>query len=244
VESRYTCLIVDDEPPARTELRALTEGVPWLLVLGEASNGPEALEKIDGLRPDLVFLDIQMPGFTGLDLLARATHRPMVIFTTAFADHAVSAFGLDALDYLLKPFGEERFGQAVARAKRRLDAEVRHRHGELILDGFPVRRVFVKDRGRLFPLEPSAIIRFQADDDYVRIHTAQREFLVYGPLKELEARLGSPTFVRVHRSHLVNLDHIRSLVPHTGGRFRVELSSGDSVVASRRQSRRLREIIL
>jgi two-component system LytT family response regulator len=243
-ERCYTCLIVDDEPPARSELRTLVGSVPWLEPLGEARSGPEAAEMIDRLVPDLVFLDVRMPGCSGLDVLARTKHHPRVIFTTAHAEHAVTAFGLDALDYLLKPFGEERFAKAMSRAKRRLDAQARERHGEVLLDGSPTHRVFVRDRGRLIPIEAASIVRFEADGDYVHIHTSEADYLVYTRLKELEARMDSTRFVRVHRSHLVNLDHVEALVPHAGGRLRVRFRDGSAVVASRRRSKSLRDMVL
>jgi two-component system LytT family response regulator len=245
--STYSALVVDDEAPARSELRELIAGVDWLSLVGEAASGPEAVERIDELEPDVVFMDIRLPGGSGLEVLGRTRHHPVTVFTTAYDEHAVTAFGLGALDYLLKPFGEERFLTAAGRVRKHLDAAARDRRErlqEVILDGSPVRRVFVKDRGRFLPVEASAIVRLEADGDYVWIHSGDGEYLVYARLKELHARLDPARFVRVHRSHVVNLEHVEELAPHPGGRFEIRFEDGTSIVSSRRYGRNLRDLIL
>jgi two-component system, LytTR family, response regulator len=240
-----TGLIVEDEPLARRRLRELIRDVPWLQCIGEATSGRAAIAAIDELQPDLVFLDVQLPGFSGIDVLARVRHRPAVIFTTAHDQFAVTAFELAALDYLLKPFGRERFGRAVERARPLLERtgldSTTERAREVLTHG-PVPRLFVRDAGRIVPIRVSAIERLQACDDYVIVHSGGRRFRLNVPLSELEARLDPQVFVRVHRSHVVNLDHVASWTPYDGSRFQIALRSGATIMASRQRSRMLRDL--
>jgi two-component system LytT family response regulator len=250
-------LVVEDEPHARAKLRALVDGLPWATCVGEAADGRDALARVDALRPDLVFLDVELPELGGLDVLERAAHRPAVVFTTAYDRYAVRAFELAAVDYLLKPFGAERFAAAAERARRALaaggeagdDEEQPPPPGErarraLAEGAGPLTRLLVRDRGRITPVAVRDVERLEAEDDYVALHAHGRRHLVYVPLGELEARLDPAQFVRVHRSHVVNLDFVRHLAPYDAGRLLVEMRDGTRIVASRARSAVLRGLAL
>ena len=241
-------VIVDDEPLARQQLRDFMGDVPWLECIGEASTGGEAVRVIDAQQPDIVFLDIRMPEMTGLEVLERIDHDPAVVFTTAHDRYAVAAFELGALDYLLKPFGRERFIGAVERARRSLQAEADERPAQRVRAALDsertMTRVFVRDRGRILPIPVQEIVRLEAEDDYVGLHARGRRFLVYLPLGEFEKRLDGERFLRVHRSHIVNLDHVAALVPYDASRLQVEMRDGTKIMASRTRSRELRHLAI
>jgi two-component system LytT family response regulator len=243
--SLISAFLVEDEPLARRRLRELVQGVDWLEFLGEASTGRVAVRAIDEVRPDLVFLDVKLPDLTGLDVLDRLTHRPAIIFTTAYDQFAVTAFELGAVDYLLKPFGRERFSRAIERARplleRRAGTGAADRATEL-LDKGVLRRLYVRDGSRIVPVAVSAVERVEACDDFVIVHAGSRAFRMNLPLTDLEERLDPRAFVRVHRSHLVNLDHVASMAPYDGSRFEIRLRSGATLVSSRQRSRALREL--
>lgn len=240
-----TAVLVDDDALARERLRDLAQEVPLVEVIGEAADGTSAVRVIDELRPDLVFLDIEMPAGSGLDVVRRIEHHPAVIFTTAYDQYAVTAFELSAVDYLLKPFGPERFREAVERAFHALDkgphAPV-HDGLEEALDREPrLTRLFLRERDAILPIPLERISRFEADGDYVLVHTGDREHLVRLRLQDLEARLGD-RFLRVHRSHLVNLDHVKMFEQHEDTRLVVVMSDGTRILASRARSRELRRL--
>ena len=240
-----TALIVEDEPLARRRLRELIRDVPWVHCIGEAVNGRTAVAAIDELQPDLVFLDVQLPGCSGVDVLSRVRHAPAVIFTTAHDQFAVTAFELGAVDYLLKPFGRDRFGRALDRARPLLERQdggaAAERAREVLADG-PIPRLFVREAGRIVPVRVASIERLEACDDYVIVHAGGRRFRVNLPLSDLERRLDPHAFVRVHRSHVVNLDHVSSWAPYDGSRFQITLRSGATIMASRQRSRVLRDL--
>jgi two-component system, LytTR family, response regulator len=241
-----TAVLVEDEPLAQRRLRELLQDVPWLRLIGEASNGRDAIATIDELRPDLVFLDVQLPGHSGIDVLTRVRHAPEVIFTTAYEQFAVTAFELGALDYLLKPFGRERFQRAMGRARPALERHASEtpaaeRAKETLTTG-PIRRLFVREAGRIVPIRVVSIEWLQACDDYVIAHADGKRFTINLTLSELERRLDPRVFVRVHRSSVVNLDHVASWTPYDGSRFRITLRSGTQIMASRQRSRVLRDL--
>jgi two-component system LytT family response regulator len=245
-------VVVEDEPLARQKLRGLLDEIEWLEQVGEADSGARAIETIDTLHPDLVFLDIQLPGLNGLEVLRRIAHQPAVIFTTAYDQYAVSAFELQALDYLLKPFGAERLQVALDRARRAFgdpDAPpVRDRAVQALetpRDGL-LTTFFVRDqgKGKLMPVHTRDIERLEADDDYVRVHTRGQVYLVYLTLNDFERRLDPHRFVRIHRAHIVNLDFVSHLVPYDGSRMQVEMRDKTTILASRARSRELRELTL
>jgi two-component system, LytTR family, response regulator len=241
-----TCLIVDDEPLARARSRSLIKEVGWLQCLGEAGSGRTAISAVDELSPDLLFLDIRLPGESGIEILRRMRRPPAVMFTTAYDEYALTAFELGAIDYLLKPFGRERFTKAMERARPVLelkagaDAGTRARE---VFSGDRVTRLFVRDGGRIVPLPARAIERIEACDDYVVVYGASRTYRLNLQLTALERRLDPAQFVRIHRSHIVNLDSVASIAPYDGSRFQVTLRGGTAIVASRQRSRVLRQLV-
>ena len=240
-------LIVDDEPLARKQLRDFVEDVPWLECIGEAPDGGAAIELINSVEPDLVFLDVQMPGVSGLEVLRRVRYRPAVVFTTAYDHYAVTAFELQALDYLLKPFGRARFDAAVERARAALGDQAAPWAGDRAVALGPSRtvmRLFVRERGRIVPVQLKSVEWMEARDDYVALHTGGRRHLVHVSMNGLEAMLDPDRFVRIHRSYIVNLDYVSSLAPLESGRLEVELSTGVRLAASRSRSKSLRGLAL
>jgi two-component system, LytTR family, response regulator len=239
-------ILAEDEPLAARKLRDLIAEEDDLDLIGEAKDGGEAAELIDRLKPDLVFLDVRMPGVSGLDTLERITHKPAVVFTTAYDQFALAAFELAAIDYLIKPFSQERFRDAMSRVRRLLAAEAGtaalERASET-LSKRPLSRVFVRDRDAIRPLPLTAVERLEARDDYVAVHAQGRTYLLSVPLLKLEERLDPERFVRIHRSHIVNLDFINAIHSHDASRMIVELSDGTKVVASRSGSQRLRQMV-
>lgn len=244
MERRVSTLIADDEPLARQRLSALLGEIPWLAVVAEVGDGVDAVRAIDQLKPALVFLDVVMPGMTGLEVLNRIEHRPTVVFTTAYDRFAVAAFEARALDYLLKPFGRRRLVATLDRIRESLDAEsevTSVERGRAALDGeAPTEWLFVRERGRVTPVNVAHVTRFEGSDDYVTIHTAGRTLLASLRLTELERILPSG-FVRIHRSHIVNLAMVESFVAEEGARFRVVLRDGTRLAVSRDRARWLRD---
>lgn len=244
-------IVVEDEPIARQQLRHLLTEVDWIECVGEAADGRSAVATIDALEPDLVFLDIEMPEMSGLDVLDAIQHEPAVVFTTAYDKFAVTAFELEAIDYLLKPFGRDRLRAALERVRRAVsevsDVPVARRAHEaldqLSGDG-PLARLFVRDRGRILPLAVKDIERLEADDDYVAVHVHGRRFLVYLNMNEFEARLDPTRFLRIHRSHIVNLDHVAAMVPFDATRLQIEMKDRTKLIASRTKSRELRSLAI
>jgi two-component system LytT family response regulator len=245
---KRTVLIVEDEPLARKTLREMLAGVDWLEIIGEAADGLAAVEAINARKPDLVFLDINMPELSGLDVLKRLTHEPAVIFTTAHDRHAVAAFELSALDYLLKPFGRARLQQALARAKEAFEkagtrgslTEARNVLGAP--HGAPLERILIRDGGRIVPGAVRDIERIEADGDYAAVKAKGKNLLVNLPLGEFEAKLDPERFVRVHRAHLVNLDYVDAIEPFDNSQLLVRMKDGAKITASRAASKRLRDL--
>jgi len=244
MSSPLTVLVCEDEPLARLHLRGLIEATASLLWVGEVADGSNAVTLIDRLRPAIVFLDIAMPELNGLEVLDRITHRPAVVFTTAFDAHAVQAFELGAVDYLLKPFGPERFATAVGRVERALSIDdgdpsvaerVRATHGALT-------RVFVRERGRIVPIMVQEIERLEAEDDYVAIIVRGRRHLLTITLAALLTKLDGRRFVRIHRSHAINLDAVAALIPFDSARLCVEMRDGTRITASRSGTQLLRTL--
>jgi len=233
-------VIVDDEPLARLKLHDLVAAVPLVEIVGEASDGEEALRLIDEERPEIVFLDIEMPGLDGLGLLERLHHQPAIIFTTAHSEYAVDAFELAAVDYLVKPFGRERFRRAVERTIRALESG--HSGAGADAEGMGyVERLFVRDRTRIVPLSTGAVIHFEARGDYIVVMTSSGRYMIRGTMQDLEERLDPNRFIRVHRSWIVNLDQVESFEPYDAQRFLITMVDGKEIVASRGRSRTLRE---
>lgn len=240
-------LIADDEPLARRTLREHLLSLGWNGTIYAAGDGTTAVSAANDKHPDLLFLDIVMPGATGLQVLEQLDYEPKVIFTTAHDQYAVTAFELGALDYLLKPFGRDRLERIVKRAQVALTspaAPLLSRARESLRHTDKLSRIFVRDGSRIVPTSLVDIERVQGADDYVTIHATTKEYLVNVRLSDLEAQLGSANFLRIHRSHLINLDYVVSMEPYDAGRLEVLVKSNVRIIASRTGAKRLRDLAL
>lgn len=236
-------LIVDDEPLARERIRLLLAAEPDLEVLGECASGPEAIEAIQARRPDLVFLDIQMPEVSGFDVLRALAPDawPLVIFVTAHDRHAIEAFEIRALDYLLKPFKRDRFRLALARAREHLEsravAGLNARLRELLESPPPdpayLSRLAVKTGERTLFVKIEDIDFLESAANYVVLHTARENHVVRETLTHLESRLSPKRFLRISRSTLVNLDRVRELQPLSPGEHVLVLADGRKLTVTR-----------
>ncbi len=237
-------LICDDEPLARETLRDFVTDEPGLLLVGEASDGLQALKLAQALAPELVFMDIQMPELTGLEVVRRLDPLPPVIFTTAYDQHAVTAFELNAVDYLLKPFSRERF-QAAVRRVMEAPAALPREAAEAALGvpaTAPLQRILVRDRGQIFPLALAEIEYLKSDSKYTVLAARGGSFYVRVPLSDLEPRLDPTRFLRVHRNAIVNLDHVVSMKPDEQSQLEILMRDGSTLLANREASRRLRDM--
>jgi two-component system, LytTR family, response regulator len=246
-------LIVDDEPIARRVLREELEIMPGVDLIGEADSGSAALRKIDKERPDLVLLDLQMPGMTGFEVvrsLRQSDHLPVFVIVTAFDQYAIEAFEAGAVDYLLKPVRHERLAQAINRARtlgaNRNDvaqhvAQVQEIAGGAV--GQPVRKIVGRTRHEYVLLNEEEVLAFEAEGDVVWILTAKQRYQATQTLKALEQRLRPSRFRRVHRGVLVNLDHVRRLAALSSQRWLITLSNGQEFIVSKRLAHNIRDIL-
>ena len=236
-------MIADDEPIARAGLRDMLERVAWVTCVGEVDNGRAAVDAINRLRPELVFLDIQMPGLLGTEVLRRTEHQPFVVFTTAFSQHAVTAFELGALDYLLKPFGPERLTATLERVRAALGEPAAtpafDRLREALSKG-PMTRLFVRSGGSVIPVAVSEVSWFEARGDYVAAHVGSSRHLLHLSLNRLEERLDPDRFLRIHRTQIVNLDRVAAFRRHGKDRMVAELTDGTRLAVSRSRAQDLR----
>jgi two-component system LytT family response regulator len=235
-------LIAEDEPLAAEALAEWVKAMRELELVARCADGDSALKEIRRLKPELVLMDIQMPGLTGLQVaraLAGETPRPAVIFTTAYDEHAVTAFELHAVDYLLKPFSRERFTEAVTRALKAGSASLEH--AVEALGGTPLARVLVQDQGKIFPLQVDAIEYLRSDSKYTALASRGKTFLVRVAITALEPRLDPARFVRVQRGCIVNLDFVEAMTPDENSRLVVKMRDGTQLTASREMSKKLRE---
>ncbi|HTM59210.1 MAG TPA: LytTR family DNA-binding domain-containing protein [Burkholderiales bacterium] len=235
-------LIAEDEPLAAEALAEWVKAMRELELVARCADGDSALKEIRRLKPELVLMDIQMPGLTGLQVaraLAGETPRPAVIFTTAYDEHAVTAFELHAVDYLLKPFSRERFTEAVTRALKAGSASLEH--AVEALAGAPLARVLVQDQGKIFPLQVDAIEYLRSDSKYTALASRGKTFLVRVAITALEPRLDPARFVRVQRGCIVNLDFVEAMTPDENSRLVVKMRDGTQLTASREMSKKLRE---
>lgn len=230
--NRVRALIAEDEELAREALRRLIGEVEWVELVGEAADGRTAVERIDHLQPDLLFLDVKLPELSGLEVLQRVERRPLVVFTTAYEQFAVRAFEVEALDYLVKPFGARRFHETMERVRRRLETAPPN----------ALMRLFARAAGgNIVPVPIREVTHFQAEGDYVRAFLPRASHLIYVTLSELETRLDA-AFVRVHRSHIVNVGSIARIERRDDRRVTVVLRDGKEIVASRAGSAALRRV--
>ena len=222
----------------------MLSSVDWLTVAGEASNGLSAVDTINRLRPELVFLDIQMPGLTGTEVLRQLKHQPYVVFTTAFAQHAATAFELGALDYILKPFGPDRLAKSLERIRAAIgepsSPPALDRLREALGNG-PMSRLFVRTGNKVIPVAVESVSWFEASGDYVTAHTAGSRHLLHLSLNRLEARLDSARFLRIHRAHIVNLDQVSAFRRYGRGLI-AEMKDGSRLPVSRERAKDIRSL--
>jgi two-component system LytT family response regulator len=251
--TRFRAVIVDDEPAARRGVRLMLERDAEIEIVGEAATGGEATDLIRRAEPDMAFLDVQMPGGDGFEALARVdpAKAPAVVFVTAYDEHALRAFEVNAVDYLLKPYDDVRFGAALQRAKaaarRRRDESVNHRLTQLMsylqhdteraaavrAEASASDRILVKSSGEIFFLKAEEIDWIEAEGDYMKFHVAGRAHLMRETMARLEARLDGKRFIRIHRSTIVNVDRVRKLSPSFAGEYAVVLADGTKLRLSR-----------
>ena len=248
--AKIRTLIVDDEPLARRNLRVLLEKDPHIEILDECRNGREAVKAINTLSPDLIFLDIQMPEMDGFDVLEHVgpEHIQAIIFVTAFDQYALKAFDVHALDYLLKPFDDERFANALHRAKSQIEARQINKLTQRLLALLEGReterkvslqqpeyltRLMIKVSGRVVLLKVDDIDFIEADGNYAKLHVGRKAHLLREKMHDLEGRLDPAKFVRIHRSVIVNLDRIKEMHPHFNGDYIVVLEDGKQLRLSR-----------
>jgi len=250
MNKKTTCLIIDDEKLARELLTEFLESFPEIELAGEASNGTEAIALIDKVKPDLIFLDVQMPGMTGFDVLDEIGHEPYVIFTTAYDQYAIQAFEKNAVDYLLKPLDGERFKIAVDRALKRKKMEDGNLE-DLLGSLRPVRErtsyeshIFVQKSEKLFSLPVEEILHLEASGDYTIITTKNDQFVSSSGIGKLEEIMNPDRFIRVHRSTIVNINYLKEIERHFNGGMVVKMQSGKSFPVSRTYAKQIRKKVV
>jgi DNA-binding LytR/AlgR family response regulator len=242
-------LIVDDEIPARERLKRLLADLEGVELIGEAEDGAQAVETIEREKPDLVLLDIQMPGLDGFGVIEALEDPPAVIFVTAYDEYAIRAFEVNALDYLLKPFSRGRLEKAIHRARESL-AEERDPAAQLgpLLESLAAQgryliRLAVRDRDRIRVLDVDKVDWIGVQDERIMVYVGDQAYLIRRTLSELEARLDPAHFFRAHRSAIVNLDRVKEIIPWFKGSHKLRLTTGAEVDLSRTQARALRRIL-
>ncbi|HWN99529.1 MAG TPA: LytTR family DNA-binding domain-containing protein [Blastocatellia bacterium] len=245
-------LIVDDESLARERIREMLEADPEIEIVGDCANGEEAILAISSLKPDLIFLDVEMPGIDGFEVLESLdpSQMPAVVFVTAYDQYAVRAFEIYALDYLLKPFDRERFQRAVSHAKEQL-LKTSDAMSERILNALeqiktrPVHleRLVIKMNGHVFFVKAEEIDWLEAEGNYVRLHAGKESYLLRDTISALEAQLDPKQFLRVHRSAIVNIDRIQELQPWFHGEYRIIMREGVQLTLSRSYREKLQELL-
>jgi two-component system LytT family response regulator len=239
-------IIIDDERLARTELRKLLQDFPEIEVVDEASNAEEGVQKIENHNPDLIFLDIQMPGKTGFDMLSELDHAPQVIFTTAYDEYALKAFEVNALDYLLKPVEPRRLADAVEKLRRIVNGGG-HERIQNHMDPNSILgendQVFVKDGERCWFVKLGEVRLFESVGNYAKVFFGNNKPLILKSLNALEERLDEKVFFRANRKHIVNLRMIDKIEPYFNGGLLLELKGGEKIEVSRRQTVKFKEMM-
>jgi two-component system LytT family response regulator len=231
-------IIVDDERLARNELKKILKEFPEIEILDEAVNVADAIEKIEQLKPQLIFLDIQMPGNkTGFDLLEVLEHTPKVVFTTAYNEFAIKAFEFNALDYLLKPIETHRLSDAIQKVKRSIDKETHQIHNQLGVND----QVFVKDGERCWFVKLGEVRLFESVGNYAKVFFNGNKPLILKSLNALEERLDPKVFFRANRKHIINLQMITKIDNQYNGGLKVTLQGGEEIEVSRRQAVKFRD---
>ena len=235
-------LIIDDERLARKELKSLLQEFTEIDIIGEAVNADDALEKIKETDPDLIFLDIQMPGKTGFEMLEELDHAPKVIFTTAYDQFALKAFDVNALDYLLKPIDADRLEAAILKAKTdtiEFKEEMMPLSGKLSAKD----QVFVKDGEKCWFVRLENVRLFESDGNYIKVYFDTFRPMIHKSLNALDEKLDDRSFFRASRKHIINLGWVEKIEPWFNGGLMVELKGGDKVEVSRRQASRFKEMM-
>ena len=247
--SKYRTLIIDDEAPARDIIRKYLSYHPDFEVVGEFEDGFSGLKGIRELSPDLVFLDIQMPRLTGLELLDLLEAPPVIIFSTAYDQYALKAFEMSATDYILKPYSRDRFDMAVGKALQKLkagadtQAPVQALVQTMESTGEIIHRIAVKIKHNVHVIPSQDIVFIEADGDYVTIHTAGGKFLKEKTMKYFETHLDPAVFTRIHRSFIVNLNHIARLELYDKEQYVVKLKDGTTLKASSAGYKTLKDLL-
>jgi two-component system LytT family response regulator len=234
-------ILVDDERLARSELKRLLQEFPDVEIIGEAANADEAIEKIESLNPDLIFLDIQMPGKTGFDLLTQLEKAPHVIFVTAYDEYALKAFDVNALDYLLKPVEPKRLADALLKVKQKDEEELLSYNNRGILSEHD--QVFVKDGERCWFVKLSEVRLFESVGNYAKVFFGTNKPLILKSLNALEERLDEKVFFRANRKHIINLRMIEKIEPYFNGGLLLDLTGGEKIEVSRRQAVKFKEMM-
>lgn len=238
----HKAIIIDDERLARNELKKLLQDFPQIEVVDEAANAAEGVEKIDLLNPDLIFLDIQMPGKTGFDMLQDLDKAPHVIFTTAYDEYALKAFEVNALDYLMKPIEPKRLADALQKLQQAEEKELNQAGGNrgLLTEN---DQVFVKDGERCWFVKLSDVRLFESVGNYAKVFFGTNKPLILKSLNALEERLDEKTFFRANRKHIVNMRMIEKIEPYFNGGLLLELQGGEKIEVSRRQAVKFKEMM-
>ncbi|MEP6711934.1 MAG: LytTR family transcriptional regulator DNA-binding domain-containing protein [Ferruginibacter sp.] len=240
----HKAIIIDDERLARNELKKLLADFPEVEVIGEAANAQEGIEKIEQLMPDLIFLDIQMPGKTGFDMLMELERAPHVIFTTAYDEFALKAFEVNALDYLMKPVEPKRLADALHKLQ-----QVEEKEMAAAMAGInrgmlsETDQVFVKDGERCWFVKLSEVRLFESVGNYAKVYFSTHKPLILKSLNALEERLDEKTFFRANRKHIVNLRMIDKVEPYFNGGLLLDLKGGEKIEVSRRQAVKFKEMM-
>jgi len=247
---KIKALIVDDEELGRKIIREYLESHPEVDVMAECGDAFQALEAVERHKPDLLFLDIQMPEVNGFELLEMLDTVPRIVFSTAYDQYALQAFEINAVDYLLKPYVQSRFDLAVERAvedirQERFDNDkIEHLLRHLDSQKTCLDRILVKQSGKIVILHAEDIGWIESVEDYVNLHTSKGSFLVLQAIRRLETRLDPERFIRVHRSYMVNLEAVQELEPWTNGRLKCLMKDGKEVITSRAGAKRLKKLML
>ncbi|HUZ59215.1 MAG TPA: response regulator [Hanamia sp.] len=234
-------ILIDDERLARSELKRMLQEFPDVEIIGEAANADEGIEKIETLNPDLIFLDIQMPGKTGFDMLEQLERAPHVIFVTAYDEHALKAFDVNALDYLMKPVEPKRLSEAIIKVRQKDEEELLSYNNRGILSEHD--QVFVKDGERCWFVKLSDVRLFESVGNYAKVFFGTNKPLILKSLNALEERLDEKVFFRANRKHIINLRMIEKIETYFNGGLLIDLTGGEKIEVSRRQAVKFKEMM-
>jgi two-component system LytT family response regulator len=233
-------IIIEDSRLARNELKNLLAEIPEVEIIGEAANAEEGIEMINELDPELIFLDINMPGKNGFEMLEELDDLPKVIFTTAYDEYAIKSFEYNALDYLLKPINPERLQKAIEKCLENEPPSLKQDSGDELGED---SRVFIKDGEKCWIVRVGDVRMFEVCGNYSRVHFEKNKPMILKSLNQLEEKLSTKVFFRANRQQIVNLKFIKNVEPWFNGRLKLELTEGEEVEVSRRQAIRLRELL-